>query len=98
MRVWILDDPLLAQTALANIPSASSDVEHFDSANDALDALGEIGQGLLRCFASRHRSGRVGLSTRGPPRNHKSPPWLPKEGAQDAIPLSSLKGGGQGRI
>ncbi len=39
MRVLIVDDEPLAQTALANILSARSDVEHFDSANDASEAL-----------------------------------------------------------
>jgi two-component system response regulator AlgR len=36
MRVLIVDDEPLAQTALVNILSARSDVEHFDSANDAI--------------------------------------------------------------
>ncbi len=39
MRVLIVDDEPLAQTALANILSARGDVEHFDSANDAIEAL-----------------------------------------------------------
>ena len=39
MRVLIVDDQPLAQTALANVLSARSDVEHFDSFNDAIDAL-----------------------------------------------------------
>src|SRR5258707_2875456 len=42
MRVLIVDDQPLAQTALANILSARSDVEHFDSANDASDALEKL--------------------------------------------------------
>src|SRR5260370_41277601 len=42
MRVLIVDDQPLAQTALANILSARSDVEHFESANDAIDALGKL--------------------------------------------------------
>ncbi len=42
MRVLIVDDQPLAQTALANILSARSDVEHFDSANDAIEALGKL--------------------------------------------------------
>jgi DNA-binding LytR/AlgR family response regulator len=42
MRVLIVDDELLAQTALANILSARSDVEHFDSANDASEALEKL--------------------------------------------------------
>jgi two-component system, LytTR family, response regulator len=39
MRVLIVDDEPLAQTALANILSARRDVEHFDSANDVIEAL-----------------------------------------------------------
>jgi two-component system LytT family response regulator len=39
MRVLIVDDEPLAQTALANILAARRDVEHFDSANDAIEAL-----------------------------------------------------------
>src|SRR5258708_3707662 len=42
MRVLIVDDQPLAQTALANILSARSDVEHFDSANDASEALEKL--------------------------------------------------------
>jgi DNA-binding LytR/AlgR family response regulator len=42
MRVLILDDEPLAQTALANILSARSDVEHFDSANEASEALEKL--------------------------------------------------------
>jgi two-component system LytT family response regulator len=42
MRVLIVDDQPLAQTALANILSARSDVEHFDSANDAIEALEKL--------------------------------------------------------
>jgi DNA-binding LytR/AlgR family response regulator len=42
MRVLIVDDEPLAQTALANILSARSDVEHFDSANDAIEALEKL--------------------------------------------------------
>ena len=42
MRVLIVDDEPLAQTALANILSARSDVEHFDSANDASEALDKL--------------------------------------------------------
>jgi DNA-binding NarL/FixJ family response regulator len=42
MRVLIVDDELLAQTALTNILSARSDVEHFDSANDAIEALEKL--------------------------------------------------------
>jgi two-component system LytT family response regulator len=39
MRVLIVDDQPVAQTALANILSARSDVEHFDSANDAIEVF-----------------------------------------------------------
>jgi two-component system, LytTR family, response regulator len=39
MRVLIVDDEPLAQTALAGILAARSDVEHFDSANDGIAAL-----------------------------------------------------------
>src|ERR1700719_1360366 len=42
MRVLIVDDERLAQTALANILAARSDVEHFDSANDASEALDKL--------------------------------------------------------
>jgi two-component system, LytTR family, response regulator len=42
MRVLIVDDEPLAQTALANVLSARSDVEHFDSANDAIEALEKL--------------------------------------------------------
>ena len=42
MRVLIVDDEPLAQTTLANVLSARSDVEHFDSANDAVEALEKL--------------------------------------------------------
>src|ERR1700728_4989004 len=42
MRVLIVDDERLAQTALARVLSARSDVEHFDSANDAMEALEKL--------------------------------------------------------
>jgi two-component system LytT family response regulator len=42
MRVLIVDDEPLAQTALANIVAARDDVEHFDSANDAVEALEKL--------------------------------------------------------
>jgi DNA-binding LytR/AlgR family response regulator len=42
MRVLIVDDEPLAQTALANILAARHDVEHFDSANDAIEALDKL--------------------------------------------------------
>src|SRR5260370_16134808 len=42
MRVLIVDDEPLAQTALANILSARGDVEHFDSASDAVEALEKL--------------------------------------------------------
>jgi YesN/AraC family two-component response regulator len=40
--VLIVDDERLAQTALGNILSARSGVEHFDSANDASEALKKL--------------------------------------------------------
>jgi CheY-like chemotaxis protein len=42
MRVLIVEDEPSAQTALASILSARSDVEHFDSANDASEALEKL--------------------------------------------------------
>ena len=42
MRVLIVDDEPLAQAALANVLSARSDVEQFDSANDAIEALEKL--------------------------------------------------------
>jgi two-component system LytT family response regulator len=45
MLVLIVDDKPLAQTALGNILSARSDVEHFDSANDASEALKKLATG-----------------------------------------------------
>jgi DNA-binding LytR/AlgR family response regulator len=42
MRVLMVDDEPLAQTALANILSARSDVEHFDSAKDVIEALEKL--------------------------------------------------------
>jgi DNA-binding LytR/AlgR family response regulator len=42
MRVLIVDEEPLAQTALANILAARSDVEHYDSANDASAALEKL--------------------------------------------------------
>ena len=42
MRVLIVDDEPLGQTAVANILSARSDVEHFDSANHAMEALEKL--------------------------------------------------------
>lgn len=38
MRVLIVDDEPLARAALATILTANPDVEHFDSANDAIEA------------------------------------------------------------
>jgi DNA-binding LytR/AlgR family response regulator len=38
----MVDDQLVAQTALANILAARSDVEHFDSATDAIEALEKL--------------------------------------------------------
>src|ERR1700727_3061569 len=45
MRVLVVDDEPLAQTALGNILSARSDVEHFDLANDASEALKKLATG-----------------------------------------------------
>src|SRR3984957_11400966 len=42
MRVLIVDDQPWGQAALANILSARSDVEHFDLANDAIEALAKL--------------------------------------------------------
>jgi two-component system, LytTR family, response regulator len=42
MRVLLVDDQPVTQTPLANILSARSDVEHFDSANDAIEALDKL--------------------------------------------------------
>lgn len=42
MRVLIVDDQPLAQTALANILSARGDVEHFDSASHPIEALEKL--------------------------------------------------------
>jgi DNA-binding LytR/AlgR family response regulator len=42
MRVLMVDDQPVAQTALANIVAARSDVEHFDSANDTIEALEKL--------------------------------------------------------
>ena len=47
MRVLIVDDEPLAQTALANVLAARVDVEHFDSANDAVEAI-EMADFVLR--------------------------------------------------
>lgn len=45
MRVLIVDDEPIAQAALANILSARGDVEHFDSADDAFEALEKLATG-----------------------------------------------------
>jgi two-component system LytT family response regulator len=42
MRVLVVDDEPLAQTALANILTARHDVEHFDAASDAIEALEKL--------------------------------------------------------
>jgi len=44
MRVLIVDDEPLAQIALANVLAAREDVEHFDCANDAIEALDRLGK------------------------------------------------------
>jgi CheY-like chemotaxis protein len=45
MRVLIVDDEPLPQTALVNILSARNDMEHFDSANGASEALEKLATG-----------------------------------------------------
>jgi len=40
--VLVVDDEPLAQTALANILTARHDVEHFDAASDAIEALEKL--------------------------------------------------------
>jgi len=42
MRILIIDDEPLAQTALASILATRSDVEGFESAGDAVDALDKL--------------------------------------------------------
>jgi DNA-binding LytR/AlgR family response regulator len=42
MRVLLVDDERPAHKALANVLSARSDVEHFDSVNDAIEALEKL--------------------------------------------------------
>src|SRR5271167_387820 len=42
MRVLIVDDERRSLTAWAKVLSARSDVEHFDSANDAIEALEKL--------------------------------------------------------
>jgi two-component system LytT family response regulator len=42
MRVLIVNDECLDRTALASVLSARSDVEHFDFANDAIEALDKL--------------------------------------------------------
>ncbi len=42
MRVLIVDDELLSRTALTSVLAGRSDVEHFDSACDAIDALDKL--------------------------------------------------------
>lgn len=44
MRVLIVDDEPLAQTALANVLATRVDVESFDSANDGIEALEKLGR------------------------------------------------------
>jgi two-component system, LytTR family, response regulator len=45
MRVLIVDDEPLARTALAQILAARPDVEHFDSAGDAVEAQERLSKG-----------------------------------------------------
>jgi two-component system, LytTR family, response regulator len=42
MRVLVVDDEPLARTALANILSARNDVDSFEVASDAVEALGKL--------------------------------------------------------
>ena len=42
MRLLVIDDEPLAQKALANVLAGRSDVEHFDAATDAIDALEKL--------------------------------------------------------
>jgi two-component system, LytTR family, response regulator len=42
MRVLIVDDEPLARNALANVLVARDDVEHFESANDAFEAIEKL--------------------------------------------------------
>jgi len=42
MRLLVVDDEPLAQKALANVLAGRSDVEHFDAATDAIDALEKL--------------------------------------------------------
>src|SRR5215470_2105548 len=44
MRVLIVDDEPLAQTALANVLTARNDVQEFDVASDAIEALDKLGK------------------------------------------------------
>jgi len=44
MRVLVVDDEPLARTALANILTARDDVEHYDAAGDAIEALEKLSQ------------------------------------------------------
>ena len=44
MRVLVVDDEPLARTALANILSARSDVDSFEVASDAVEAMDKIGR------------------------------------------------------
>jgi two-component system, LytTR family, response regulator len=44
MLVLVVDDEPLAQTALANILSTRNDVDEFDFANDAIEALEKLGK------------------------------------------------------
>lgn len=44
MRVLIVDDEPLARTALANVLSERNDVDEFDAANDAVEALDKLAE------------------------------------------------------
>ena len=44
MRVLVVDDEPLARTALSNILSARNDVDSFEVASDAVEALDKLGR------------------------------------------------------
>jgi hypothetical protein len=87
MLVLIVDDEPLAQTALGNILSARSDVEHFDSANDASEALKK----LATCSYDMHGGWRAAV----PPSRRR--PDVVQDGTGDELGRGSRgvpRGGG----
>jgi chemotaxis response regulator CheB len=50
MRVLVVDDEPLARTALSNILSARNDVDSFEVASDAVEAMDKLG--CLNCLVS----------------------------------------------